>query len=88
MPADVGGAGGGVVSPRGDEVQRLEALAGAGVGGVQRGPSQVFRRLLPLAHLHTHHGTTPFPLLAEDHILSILPTWRETETPGLNLNAV
>jgi hypothetical protein len=34
MPADVRGAGGGVVGPGGDEVQRVEAFAGAGVGGV------------------------------------------------------
>src|SRR4051794_40568819 len=88
VPADVGGAGGGGGGPRGDEVQRLEAFAGAGVGGVRRGPTQVFQRLLPLAQLYTHHGTAPFSLLAGDHTLPILPKRRGTETPDLNLIAV
>jgi hypothetical protein len=85
VAAEVSGAGGGVVGARGDEVERLEAFAGAGVGGVQRGPPEVFQGLLPLADLDTHHGTAPFSLLAGNSTLPNLPKWWGTETPGLNL---
>ena len=43
LPADVGGAGGGVEPPGGDQVQRLEALAAPPVRRVHRGEAQVFR---------------------------------------------
>src|SRR3954453_11781815 len=73
LPADVGAAGGGVVGPRGDEIQGLEAFAGAGMGGVERGLAQLLQRLLPLAHLDACRGTAPLAPTAGDHMPPNLP---------------
>jgi len=56
VPPDVNGAGSGVKLPGGDEVQGLETLAGARVGGVQRGAAQVFQALAPLGQLDADHS--------------------------------
>src|SRR5262249_46642575 len=53
------GAGGGVELSGGDEVEGLEAFAGAWVGGVQCGLTQVLQALAPAIQLDTDHGTVP-----------------------------
>src|SRR5262249_1338566 len=59
LPADVSGAGGGVELAGGDQVQGLETLPAARVRLVQRGPTQVLHRLLPLRRLHLDHPPAP-----------------------------
>ena len=61
--ADVLGAGGGVELSGGDEVEGLEAFAGAWVGSVQRGVTQVLQALAPASQLDADHGTVPIRLL-------------------------
>src|SRR5262249_58279837 len=55
----VRGAGGGVELAGGDQVQGLETLPAARVRLVQRGPTQVLHRLLPLRRLHLDHPPAP-----------------------------
>src|SRR5262249_44096374 len=55
--ADVFGAGGGVELSGGDEVEGLEAFAGAWVGGVQCGWRKVLQALAPAIQLDPHNGT-------------------------------
>src|SRR5262249_42323585 len=59
LPADASGAGGGVELAGGDQVQGLETLPAARVRLVQRGPTQVLHRLLPLRRLHLDHPPAP-----------------------------
>ena len=88
LPADVGGAGGGVEPPGGDQVQRLEALAGARGGAAAARPDASLPASAPTWPSPRGPWHRSVPLLAGDHTLPILPTWRGTETPGLNLIAV
>src|SRR5262249_8706 len=59
LAGDVSGAGGGVELAGGDQVQGLETLPAARVRLVQRGPTQVLHRLLPLRRLHLDHPPAP-----------------------------
>src|SRR5262245_17096841 len=88
LAADVGSAGGGVEAAGGDQVQRLETLAAAGVGGLQRGQTQVLKGLPPLGQLHVDHRTAPRLLLVGSFTPPTLSAGPGTKTPGLNRTRV
>jgi hypothetical protein len=56
LTAELGGPGGGVVGPVGDQGEGQEAFAGAGVSRMEGQTSQVVERLSPLLHLDADHG--------------------------------
>src|SRR5262249_23009102 len=88
VPPDVQGAGGGVELPGGDQVQGLEALAGAGMGGPKRGAAQIFQALAPFAHPHAAHNIPPLRLLVWAIPPDSVAAAHKSEPPGLDLIAV